>query len=103
MTAKTTRARGAQSFYESALDEAERQSMPEALEVEGFAQEIALLRLRLRDILADHPEDLELMLRGMELLRRMVVSRYGLKGKEKKQFETAFAQETARRLEEGGA
>jgi hypothetical protein len=87
-------------FYEQALTEAERSDLGVALDVEGFEQEIATLRLRLRSALQDR-EDLGLMLRGMDVLRRMVASRYGLSRGDRRNL-SAFAQETARRLEERG-
>jgi hypothetical protein len=65
-------------FYEAALDEAEREELPAAREVEGLDEEVALLRVRLRQAIKDRPEDLALMLRGLETLRRLLVSRYRL-------------------------
>jgi hypothetical protein len=65
-------------FYEAALDEAEREELPAAREVEGLDEEVALLRVRLRRAIKERPEDLALMLRGLETLRRLLVSRYRL-------------------------
>jgi hypothetical protein len=96
---------GAQGFYEDALGEAEAQNFPRARDVDGFEEEIAVLRLRLRTTLEKRPEDLQLMLRGMEVLRKLVISRYGLKPDDQEGL-PPFAQETLRRLKEraeGGA
>jgi len=65
------------------MTEAERLSLAEAMEVEGVDQEIALLRLRLRSAIKDKREDLAredlaLMFKGIELLARVVATRYGL-------------------------
>lgn len=72
------RAKLARDFYASALDEAERIKLEEASEVEGLDQEIAVLRLKLREALSRRPEDLPLMLRGIELLVKAVAARYRL-------------------------
>ena len=79
MAVKTRRARATpRGFYVSALSEAERLSLSEAMQVEGVDQEIALLRLRLRSAIAEEPEDLSLMFKGIALLARVVATRYGL-------------------------
>ncbi|MGD0765233.1 MAG: hypothetical protein ABR978_02870 [Dehalococcoidia bacterium] len=48
----------AQSFYESALSAAERENLPQARDVEGLDEEIAVLRLRLRSVLKEHPDNM---------------------------------------------
>lgn len=72
------RAKLAQDFYGSALDEAERIALEEARGVEGLDHEIALLRTRLRRLLAEKSEDVQLMLRGIDLLVKAVSARYRL-------------------------
>ena len=68
----------ARDFYGSALDAAERIELAEAAEVEGLDKEIAVLRMKLRDVLVNRPEELQLMLRGIELLVKAVSARYRL-------------------------
>ena len=68
----------AKRFYEEALTQAERDDFPVALDVEGVDQEIAVLRLRLRTALKKHPEDLQLMLRGVVMLARALAAKYRL-------------------------
>jgi hypothetical protein len=70
--------RKALRFYARALTEAERADLPLALEMEGMAEEAAVLRLRLRKALRDHPDDMALMLRGIEVLSRTLARRYHL-------------------------
>jgi hypothetical protein len=65
-------------FYGSALEAAERIALEQAAEVEGLDEEIAVLRVKLRDVLQRQPEDLPLMLRGIELLVKAVSARYRL-------------------------
>jgi hypothetical protein len=68
----------ARRFYEEALSQAEQADFPLALEIEGVDQEIAVLRLRLRAVLKQRPEDLPLMLRGVGLLVRALAAKYRL-------------------------
>jgi hypothetical protein len=77
-TGRKPRAREADRFYAAVLSAAEAMDLPAALKVEGIDQEIATLRLRLRKLLMEHPEEMPLMLRAMETLARMVTSKYRL-------------------------
>jgi len=65
-----------QDFYASALSEAERVRLPRARRMEGLDEEIALLRVRLRRLLEERPEDTSLLLRLASLLVRAVAVRY---------------------------
>jgi hypothetical protein len=65
-------------FYGSALEAAERTMLKYAGDIEGLDEEIAVLRVKLRDSLGDRPEDFKLMLRGMTLLAKLVSARYRL-------------------------
>ncbi len=72
------RAQLAQDFYGSALDAAERVGLEAASDIEGLDREIALLRLKLREVLSERPQDLQVMMRGIELLVKAVSARYRL-------------------------
>ena len=65
-------------FYGSALDAAEQIELEAASEIEGLDKEIAVLRVKLREVLRQRPDDLPLMLRGIELLVKAVAARYRL-------------------------
>ena len=65
-------------FYKQALGEAERADLPVAIEIEGVDEEIAVLRLRLRTAMTEHPDDLTLMFKGIDLLAKAVATRYRL-------------------------
>jgi hypothetical protein len=67
-----------ESFYRSALSAAERKHLPQARDVQGLDEEIAVLRLRLRSVLKEHPDNMKLMLKGVELLTRAISARYRL-------------------------
>jgi len=66
------------SFYASAISEAEQFRLPEALEIEGLDQEIALLRVRLNRLASAAPDNTTLLFRGIELLVKAVAARYRL-------------------------
>ena len=78
MPAKTPIGKRARRFYNEALNRAERYDFPVALEVEGVDQEIAVLRLKLREAMHKHPEDLQLMVHGITLLVRALSAKYRL-------------------------
>jgi len=68
----------AKRFYEEVLTRTERHDFRVALDVEGVDQEIAMLRLRLRAAMKEHPEDLQLMLRGVVMLVQALAAKYRL-------------------------
>ncbi|MBU2008793.1 MAG: hypothetical protein KJ624_02920 [Chloroflexi bacterium] len=74
-------ARKARDFYTRALGEAEKTLLPEARELEGLDEEIALLRVKLIQALREKPQDLELLLKGVGMLVRAVSTRYRLSKK----------------------
>jgi hypothetical protein len=78
MAKRADKKRPRDGFYGRALSEAERVLLPQAREVQGLEQEIALLRVKLA---TEHPENLPLMLRGVELLVRAVSAEYRLSRK----------------------
>lgn len=77
---EAARATSLRGFYRRALNEAEQAAFDDALRVEGLDEEVALLRLRLRTALEERPEDIALMLRGVDLLTRAVAARYRVSG-----------------------
>jgi hypothetical protein len=81
MAKRADKKRPRDGFYGRALSEAERVLLPQAREVQGLEQEIALLRVKLATVVQEHPENLPLMLRGVELLVRAVSAEYRLSRK----------------------
>ncbi|MEE8369352.1 MAG: hypothetical protein V3S00_01135 [Dehalococcoidia bacterium] len=53
----------------------------QAQKVDGLDDEIALLRVRLKRAVDERPEDLQLLVRGMDLLVKAVATRYRLSPK----------------------
>jgi hypothetical protein len=65
-------------FYDEAVPEADRVALAVAREVDGLDQEIAVLRVRLRRALREHPENVTLMMKGVELLVKALAADYRL-------------------------
>ncbi len=80
-----------QSFYAAALTEADRALFAEARAVEGLAEEVALLRLRLREALAQHPEDARLIESGVRLLIQSLLAQHRLSPKQADNLSAAMA------------
>ena len=68
-------------FYADVLSEASRVRLETAREMEGIDEEIALLRVKFRDLLAKNPERIELVYKGMDMLMKAVTARYKLSPK----------------------
>ena len=79
-------------FYAEALSEAERIRLPEAREIEGLDEEIALLRVRLSTMLSEHPENTELILKGVGMLVKAVATKYRLSKKAKENLADAITE-----------
>ena len=88
--------RAVRNFYAQALSEAERLDLSQAEAVEGLDQEIAVLRVRLKRALQEHPQDVSLIGKGLDLLVKAVAARYRLSPKARRQLadqlESAFRQ-----------
>jgi hypothetical protein len=74
----------ARNFYCQALDQAERQDLERAQEIEGLDDEIALMRVRLKRAVEERPEDVQLLVKGLDILVRVVGARYRLSPKSRK-------------------
>ena len=75
-----------ENFYQSVLQEAEAGAFVEA-GGEGLDDEIALLRVLIRRQIAEHPQQLELTIKGLHLLVRMVAVRFRLSDADKAELE----------------
>jgi len=81
--AKRARA-AARNFYGQALDQAERLDLERAQEIEGLDDEIALMRVRLKRAVQEHPQDVQLLVKGLDILMRAVGARYRLSPKSRR-------------------
>lgn len=71
-------------FYGPALDETAGIMLEEAGGVEGLDEEIAVLRLLLRDIIRDEPGKVDLRLRTVNAIANLVKIRYSISKEQKK-------------------
>jgi len=81
----------AQGFYEEALSEAERLDLPEARQMEGLDEEIAVMRVRLKRALEERPEDVKLIAKGLDLLVKAVAAKYRLSPRARKELSDSIA------------
>jgi hypothetical protein len=82
MTPRLQRSRRTRPFYERALSAAEREGLDEARALHGIDEEVALLRLRLREALAGQPEDWDVLLGGVRLLIQALLAQRRLSGQQ---------------------
>ena len=82
MGSKTTQS-NTESFYTDVLSEASRARQDVAMELEGIDDEVALLRIKLLDLLEQNPGRTQLFHKGMDTLMKAVSTRYKLSPKSK--------------------
>ena len=78
-------------FYSQALADAARLHLEEAANIEGVDEEIAVLRLKLRDLVQNHPDSVDLQIKLANAIGRMVRTRYQLGKDEKRPVRDAIA------------
>lgn len=78
-------------FYSRALDEAEMLEMEDAILVDGLDQEIAFLRVKLRELAENHPDRIDLHLEAANTIARLVKTRYQISKEQKKSLKEAIA------------
>jgi hypothetical protein len=87
--ARTGRQRHLRGFYREALSEAER--WERARQMEGLDEEVALLRVRLKEALEERPQDMQLVAKGVDLLVKAVAARYRLSPKAQRDLSDSIA------------
>jgi len=90
MTGKNENKSKKQGFYGKALDEAEKLLLEEARGIEGLDEEIALLRVELRDLIENSPERFDLHLKVATTIARLVGIRYNISKDQKKSLREAI-------------
>lgn len=86
-SSERTRPRG---FYRFAVDEAGSVELEEASKVEGIDEEIALLRVKLRELVGNQPDRLDLHLSAASTIARLVRTRYQISKEEKRSLKEAI-------------
>jgi len=77
-------------FYTRALTEAEKVELEEASLVEGIDQEIAFLRMKLKELAEHEPERIDLHLEAANTIARLVRTRYQISKDQKKSLKEAI-------------
>ena len=99
MPAKAERKRGApkgnqnarkHGFYSKVLDEAERFDLELASGVEGIDDEIALLRVKIKSLIAHEPDNIKLIMQATNTLARLVKTRFNISKEQKKGLREAI-------------
>jgi hypothetical protein len=90
MTKKDAQKGKKRGFYGRALDAAEKVALEEAIEIEGLDEEIALLRVKLRELIEKEPDRFELHLRAANTIARLVGIRYNISKEQKNSLKEAI-------------
>jgi len=99
MPAEAQRKRGApkgnqnarkHGFYVRVLDEADQLDFELATGVEGIDDEIALLRVKIKSILENDPENIKLVMQATNTLAGLVKTRYKITKEQKKGLKEAI-------------
>jgi hypothetical protein len=77
-------------FYSKVLDESEQLDFVLATGVEGIDDEIALLRVKIKSLIAHDPDNITLIMQAINTLARVVSTKYNLSKKDKKGLKEAI-------------
>ena len=78
-------------FYSRALTEAEKIDIEEAANLEGLDEEIMLFRLKLKELVQNHPDRIDLHFEAANIIARLVKTRYEISKEQKKSLKEAIA------------
>ena len=76
-------------FYEDVFVQDERHLLEKAGEVNGVDDEIALLRIRLRELIRESPERIDVQMKLADTIARLVKTRYQISSEQKKSLKAA--------------
>ena len=76
-------------FYSHALAAAEEVEFEEASRIEGVDQEIALLRVKLKELVESQPDRIDLHFEAANTIARLVRTRYQINKEQKKSLKEA--------------
>ena len=77
-------------FYSNVLDEAELLDFEQATKFDGLDEEIALLRTKLKSVVAHDPENMKLIMQATDTLVRLLRARYNIGKEDKKGLREAI-------------
>ena len=72
---------GRRRYYSADLKPEEQGAYEEALTMEGLEEEIAILRVRIKEASDEHPQDLRLLTHGINALTKTLAVQYRLSRK----------------------
>ena len=84
------RDRAKRGFYSKALDEADLLDFEMAQGIEGIDDEIALLRMKIKSLLENDPENMKMIMEATNTLARLVTTRYRITADQKKALTNAI-------------
>lgn len=71
-------------FYSTVLDENQQRDFETATTVEGIDEEIALLRVKIKSLVQQNPENLRLIMQATNALSKLIMTKFNI-GKDDKQ------------------
>ena len=77
-------------FYLQALSEAEKLGLEEARDIAGLDEEIAMLRVKLRELIENDPDRFDLQLKITNTIARLVGIHYNISKAQKKSLKEAI-------------
>ena len=86
---KKPSAEGKHEFYEGVFFDDERLLLEKAWQVEGIDDEIALLRVRLRELVEQSPERIDAQMKLTATIASLVKTRYQISSEQKKSLKAA--------------
>jgi hypothetical protein len=78
-------------FYSQVLNEAEKLQLEQACCIEGIDEEIAILRVKLRELIQHQPDRFDLHLEAANTIARLVRTRYSITSGAKKSLRDAIS------------
>ena len=79
-------------FYSRVLTEAEQMDLQFALDVEGIDMEIAVLRVKIKAVLENDPDNVRLIMEATNTLARLLRTKYNLDKTQGKSLKEALGQ-----------
>ena len=78
------------SFYSKVMDEADQLDFELAAGVKGLDDEIALLRVKIKSLLANDPENIKLLMDATNTLVRLIQTKYKITKEQKQGLKEAI-------------
>lgn len=78
-------------FYARVLSEAEQLELVEAASIEGLDNEIAILRVKLRQLLENYPDRIDLHMKAINTLARLIRTRHNTTAEQHEALKTAIS------------